>query len=183
MCEPVTAAAVASAASSAGTAVAGLSTLQTVGLAASAVSGIVGAYGTYQQGQTNAEIANANAKTAEYAAQDALRRADKDAEAVQRRTAQMVGAQRAGFAAKGLDISDGTPADVIDQTNFFGVADAGTARYNGKVEAYNDRSRAAGFSAQAQAAQSNGIYGAAGSLLTSAGAVSDRWNTYTRKVY
>lgn len=124
------------------------------------------------------KVAQNNATTAGYAAADATRRGDLEAQRVQRQTAQMVGQQRAGYAAKGLDITEGTPADVIDQTNFFGAADAKTARYNGQVDAWGKQVQAQNFSSQAGAASYNGQQAATGDLMSGASAVAGQWYMY-----
>lgn len=130
------------------------------------------------QADYTSQVARNNATMAEYAAQDAQRRGELEAQRVQRQTSQLVGAQRAGYAARGLDITDGTPGDVIDQTNFFGSADAATARYNAKLDAYGKRVQAQNYRGQADAAQYNGGMAMAGSFLSGAGAVSDKWYQY-----
>jgi hypothetical protein len=136
-----------------------------------------------QQDQANYEaaVARNNQQIATNNAADATRRAELEAQRVSRNAASTVGSQRAAFAAKGLDISDGTPGDIIDQTNFFGKVDTETARYNGKVEAWNKLSQASNYGAQAKAssAKADGL-GTSG-LLSGAGAVSDKWYQYSVK--
>jgi len=133
------------------------------------------------QASYNAQVARNNAVIAGYAADDAQRRGDLEANRVQRQTSQMVGSQRAGFAAKGLDISDGTPGDIIDQTNFFGKIDSDTARYNGRLEAYGKRVQAQNFNSSAGAAEYNGKMAATGDLLSGASSVAGNWYQYTKK--
>lgn len=135
--------------------------------------------------RNNAQIARNNATAAEYAATDAQRRGDLEAQRVARQTSQMIGSQRASYAAKGVDISDGTPADIIDQANFFGNVDSATARYNGKMDAYGKRvnaqnfnSQASGYDSAASAADYNGRQAATGDLLSGAGSVSAGWYSY-----
>lgn len=132
------------------------------------------------QGQADytSQVNRNNAKTAEYAAADAARRGELDAQRVQRNTSQMVGAQRAGYAAKGLDVSEGTPGDVIDQTNFFGQADANTARYNAKLDAYGKTVQAQNFNSAAGAASYNGSQAVTGDLLSGASSVANSWYMY-----
>jgi hypothetical protein len=80
-----------------------------------------------------------------------------------------------------MDISEGTPGDIIDQTNFFGQTDANTARYNGKVEAWQKQTQAQNFGAQADAASSRAGSAMTSSLLTSGAMVADRWMPSSRR--
>lgn len=150
----------------------------TIAIAATMASTAMQMKAASDQADYTSQVNRNNAKTAEYAAVDAQRRGELEAQAVQRRTSQMVGQQRAGYAAKGLDITEGTPGDVIDQTNFFGQADAKTARYNASLDAYGKRVQSQNFSSAANAAQVNGQNAMAGSLLSGAASVSDKWYAY-----
>ena len=138
------------------------------------------AQGQAKQDQANYEagVARNNQKTAEFAAQDALRRGDIEAGRVQRNANSVLGSQRASFAAKGLDLHDGTPGDIMDQTNFFGKIDAESARYNGKVEAWQKQSQANNFGAQASAASSRAGSAMTESLLSAGTSVASNWYSY-----
>ena len=125
-----------------------------------------------------AGVARNNATMADYAATDAQRRGDLEAQPGLRQTAQRVGAPRAGYAAKGRDLADGTPGEVIEQTNFFGKADSATARYNGALDAYGKKVQGQNFRSQADAAEYNGRTAVAGDLLSGASAVAGHWAQY-----
>ena len=152
----------------------------TIAMAITAAAAGASAYGQYQQGKTNQKIANNNAVVAEYQAQDAQRRGEEEAQAARRQAQQLAGAQRATMASRGLDISDGTPADILDQTDFFGAEDARIARANAAKEAWALRARKGGFEAEGRAARSAGNWGATGSLLGGAASVSGQWANYNR---
>lgn len=154
-----------------------LSTAQTVNLGLSAASGLAGAASAYQSARTQKAIAEANAATAEQNAQDALARGEKDAQAVRRQGQQVVGAQRAAYSARGLDISEGTPADVIDQTDFFGQSDAATARTNARREARTYRAQGSNF--QAEAGTLNPWLQGGSALLGASGNVASKWYQYS----
>ena len=100
MCEPVTLGLIAGAATSFGAVgagatvagvagatatTAGLTALQAIALGASVGGTVMSAGSAYQQSQANKQIAQNNATVAEYQAQDAQRRGEDDAQAVQRR--------------------------------------------------------------------------------------------------
>lgn len=153
----------------------------TIALVATAAAGTFSAVSAYQQGQVNKQIANNNAKMAEYAAQDAQRKGELDAQMVQRKASQLSGTQRSMMASRGLDISSGTPAELLDQTDFFGQTDANTARFNASQDAWAYKAEAQDLRSQGKWAARNANTQAFASLLGTTGAVADKWSTYTRK--
>lgn len=157
---------------------------------ASGVGTVVSAYGQMQasQAQKNAYEYQAainanNAKVAEWQAQDAIRRG-QDAEIDQRRkTAALKGSQRASLAARGLDISEGSALNILTDTDYLGEIDALTIRSNAdkqawaaRVQGNNDMANAELLSMRADA--ENPLMEGAGTLLTGAGGVADRWYRY-----
>lgn len=152
----------------------------TIALIATAASTVVGAYGQYQQGQAANDAAKYNAKMSEYAAQDAQRRGEEEAAAIQRKAASLKSSQRASQAAKGLDVSYGTAGDLQDQTDFFGQMDASTARSNAAQQAWNYRAQGTLARAEGRSAAYQGMLGATGTLLSGAGQVASKWPTKTK---
>jgi hypothetical protein len=134
-----------------------------------------------QQSRAAEATARNNATMAEYAAQDAQRRGEEEAAAVQRKGAATKSAQRVSLASRGLDLTYGTAADLQDQTDFFTQSDVATTRTNAQREAWNMRARGQAQLAQGRADALNSMYGAAGSLLSGGGQVADKWYTYTRR--
>lgn len=189
MCEPVTLGLLASAAAGIGTGTAAgaaalgmgaaLTTTQAIALAATVGSSVMAAGAAYQQGQVAKKTAENNAKSAEYAAQDAIQRGEEEAIQVQRKGAALKSAQRVSMAAKGLDLTYGTAADLQDQTDFFTQSDVATTRTNAQRDAWSMRSRGQAMLQQGKADAMNGMYQAAGSLLGGAGQVAGKWYTYT----
>lgn len=126
------------------------------------------------------QTARNNAIMADYAAQDAQRRGEEEALAVRRKGAAVKSAQQAAQAAKGLDISYGTAADLADQTDFFNQSDVATTRTNAAREAWNLRAQGQQALAKGKADAMNAQAQAFGSLLGGAAQVSDKWYTYTK---
>lgn len=184
MCIPMLAAAVASAGSAAA---AGGSFLAANSGLFSLLGAGVSAVGAYQQSQGqkqaakyDAAVAAANAKTAEFKAEDAQDRALRDAETIGRQQAAMRGKQRAVMATNGLDLSSGTPQGLQDATDYYGLQDQKTAVDNGETEAWGLRTQRDNFNTEAQMqrnrAKSISPFGAlATSLLGSASTISSRW--------
>lgn len=169
MCEPTTIAAIATYAG------ASAETAATIGTVGSIASVGLGAVGAYQQGQMANAMAKANAAEAERAAQDAKTRGEKDAQEARRNAGLTIGAQRASLAQRGLDLEGGTPADLIDQTDFFGQVDQAEARTNARRVARGYQVQAADYRAQGAAAARNGNLTAFSTLLGGAGKVADKW--------
>jgi hypothetical protein len=96
-------------------------------------------------------------------AADVLERGAEDELAYRRDLAQILGAQRATFAAQGVDVGFGTAKMIADETRQFGEEDAMMIRENAIREAWGIRQSAAG---QARAMR----WGAAASFVGAAGA-------------
>jgi hypothetical protein len=141
----------------------------------------VSAKASYDQGQVAKQVGRNNATMAEYAAQDAQKRGEEDAAAIQRKGAALKSAQRVSLAARGLDLGYGTAADLQDQTDFFTQSDVATTRTNAGRDAWSMRARGQQAVFEGNAAARNANMQAAGSLLSGAGQVSDKWNTYSKK--
>lgn len=152
----------------------------TIALIATATAGAMSAKASYDQGQVAKQVGRNNATMAEYAAQDAQRRGEEDAAAIQRKGAALKSAQRVSLAAKGLDLGYGTAADLQDQTDFFTQSDVATTRTNAAREAWNMRARGQQAMFEGNAAARNANMQAAGSLLGGAGQVADKWYTYKK---
>ena len=155
--------------------------LQIASIGFGAISAIQSAQAANAQADYNTAVANNNAKLAEYQAEDAQRRGEEEAIAVQRKAAGLKSAQRATMAARGLDLTGGTPQGLLDQTDYFAQVDTGTVRSNADKEAYakqvqasNSRTEAVAF----QAGKRSPLMAGATSLLASASMVDSKWNTY-----
>lgn len=147
-----------------------------VSVGTGAVSAIVGAVGTYVSVSTNKKVAEHNADIAEIQAQDAIKRGEKDAIKTRQQGNQVLGAQRAAFAARGLDLQAGTAGDLLDQTAFFSLTDQATDRRNAANEAWAKRAQSANFEAEGKSL--NPALSSAGSALGGASSVADKWYKY-----
>lgn len=177
MCEPITAA-LSAAASSASAAIGSMGWMQGISLGTTVLGGITSANAARQEGAIAQQVANNNATIMEYQATDAKRRADEEAIAIRRKASQLSGTQRAAMAARGLDLTGGTPAQLLGETDFFGEQDVQTARYNGEVEAWGKRASASNTRAGGAAAAAAGRTQAFSTLLTTGGSVAEKWYRY-----
>lgn len=147
-----------------------------ISLGLSAAGAATSAIGAYQQAKTASKVAERNAKIADMQAEDALRRGEVEAADLRRRVAATKSSQRVALAARGLDLTYGTAADLQDQTDFFGESDVATIRTNARKEAWARRSQGANF--QAEALSSRPWLSAGSTLLAGAGQVADKWYAY-----
>lgn len=153
-------------------------TIAAIGLSAASTAMSVKA--ARDQGKVAAAVGRNNATMAEYAAQDAQRRGEEEAAAIQRKGAALKSSQRVSLAAKGLDIGYGTAADLQDQTDFFTQSDVATTRYNAKREAWSMRAQGQQALAMGEAERRNANLQATASLLEGASSVAGKWSSYKK---
>lgn len=139
------------------------------------------AYYAYQ-----GQVARNNQILAERQSNLVLAAGESQEAAHRRKVAQVKGAQAAGLSASGVAITEGTSAlDILGDTAALGELDAMTIRNNAKNEAYGIRLQALQYGRQAEfmdtasAAQID-FLGPAGSLMETAGTVSDKWYRHKR---
>lgn len=138
---------------------------------AMAVVAGISAYTTYDAKKSAKDQANYNAQVSELEAQDARRAGDEEAAKLRRQNAQLAGAQRAGFSAKGIDFETGSAGDALDQTDFFSQVDQSTAKTNAAKQAWALRAKKKGYEYEA-AVQRPGF----SSLLAGASSVASMWS-------
>lgn len=149
--------------------------MQTLSLIGQVGSGVMSFVSAQNQASAMEQVARNNQKMAEYQAQDAQRRGEEEAQAAQRRARGLLGTQRSMMAARGLDLTSGTPAELQMQTEMFGEQDVATSRLNAAREAWAVRADAANQSANARIQARAMRAGAVGSLIGAGGAVADKW--------
>ena len=147
-------------------------------IALSAVSAATAAYAGYTQAQTSKKIAEHNADVANIEAKDALARGEKAKIDARKRGSMIEGQQRTALASRGLDLSEGSPIDILGQTSFFTQSDINIAGTNAKKEAWARQSQAANY--QMSADGTNPGLTLAGGLLSGASSVADRWKQYKK---
>jgi len=95
------------------------------------------AEGIYQQG-----MSKINARRAEIAAEETLRKGDKDASDYSKQVKELTGSQKASLAAQGIDLGFGTASDVVAITEEQGIENIKTIKNNAFREAMGYRTRA-----------------------------------------
>jgi hypothetical protein len=146
----------------------------------SAFSAFMGVIAQKQALRTQADIAQINAEASERQAQQRLAVGQREEQRSMLATANLKGRQRTGYAARNIDLGEGSAAQVLASTDVMGKIDANTIAANAVRDAWGYRTQATNYSNQA--AQSRGAAGAMSpalavgtSLLSSAATVSERW--------
>lgn len=160
-------------------------------MALAALSTVVGAMGQVQQAQAqaaaakyNAKVQKMNARVAERRAVDAIERGGIEEQRKRMEVARIKGQQQAAMAANGVDLSFGSPLDVMVDTAVMGELDALMIRSNAYREAYDHKVNAANHRAGAQmsrleanSALTGGYLGAAGTVLSGVGQMYKDYKT------
>jgi len=159
----------------------------TIMLAVSAVGAGMTAVSAYNNSQAQKSsllyqgaVAENNAKTIEYQAQDVERRGQQDLINARRENDRLKGAQRATMAARGLDLTEGTPATLLQDTDYFGAVDQANIKNTTAKNAWATRVGAQNSASDAtmlnnKAGSISPGMAATTSLMTSAGSVASSW--------
>ncbi len=162
------------------------------GLATQGIGALVGLMGAYasvgaQQRQLRfqAQLAQLNAQTSERNAESVLNAGQRSEQRSMIATANLKSTQQASLAANGIDLGEGSAANVLTSTDVLGKIDANTIAANAVREAWGYRTQ--GTSYQIDAIQRNsaadGLSAAQGgfsSLLGGAGQVAQGWYQLNR---
>lgn len=152
-----------------------------------AIGGYTASRTRQEVGNYQAAVARNNAAFASAQAADAKERGDLAASDVARRSGALQSRQAAAMAARGLDITTGSPDAILNDTSFFGEYDQRRTRSNAAREAYGFEVRAGNFQGDAAAYQAgadaenpllSAAMGGGGSLLSSGNLVSPKWYGY-----
>ena len=100
-----------------------------------------------------AKVAESNVKLATNQANDAMARTKEEQQRSFRKTAQLVGSQRAAMAANGIELGFGTAVDTIGDSKRIGQEEVNIIGRSGAREAMGYDIDAANYSAKADAAR------------------------------
>lgn len=160
-------------------------TMQVSGAASSAVGAYYSAKSTKASLNLQADLADINARMSESAAQSTLLTGQRQEQQSRIATANLKGTQRASMAANGIDLGEGTAAQVLTSTDVLGEVDAATIQANAlhaawgyRAQGVNQTNQAAMSRAAADAVSPN--TGAFTSLLGSAGSVAASWYSMSK---
>jgi hypothetical protein len=131
----------------------------------------LGAYGAFKQSkaekkageasraaaESGAQLSDFNAAVADIQAKDAVERGIDEASRFRQGVRTLVGSQRAGLAAQGVDVGFGSAADVQADAAFLGELDALTIETNAKREAWGFTVEAADARKRAEIQRREGV--------------------------
>jgi hypothetical protein len=173
---------------------AGLTTLALLALSAADTAGKYvdqrrGAGAAVRQGDYEGDILDQNAGLAQQQAADSLARG-REAEGRQRAQGrQLAGAQRAAFAASGVEIDSGSAADVMANDHALDELDAMTIRNNAAREAWGYQVQSNDYRRQADLARMSGRETASSlrsqsvsTLLTGAGSLASIYASAPKRI-
>lgn len=151
-----------------------------IGLVMSMVSAIGGAMAAKDAGEAQKNATEYNAKVMEAQAQSEREAATFEETRQREQAAKMRARQRVAYLASGVDLSEGTPLEVLGAQAGEMEMDAMAIRYNGEVKARQSESQAGIYRVQGQQAQKAGMINAGSSLLTGFGSAATLiMNKYT----
>lgn len=144
----------------------------TIALVATTVATVGQGYAAKQQGKYEQGVQNYNARRLENEAIQ-TRNVGTEQELAQReKTAQLISAQRAQIGASGLALGSGSPAALLEDSQFQGEVDALRIRSNFQQQAQSLDDQAELSRAQGAAARQAGNNAFTGSLLSAAAGVA-----------
>lgn len=155
-------------------------TLQVGGAAIQVIGAISSAMSTRLALKGAAQIAEINAGVAERAAQQEMSRGQDLIAAATERAGQVKSAQRASMAANGIDLGEGSAAEVLTTTDMVKEHDMQTIQANAVRAAWGHRVDATSLTNQARTAQAGAdstspLMAGTSSLLSSAGQIAGSW--------
>ena len=169
-------------------------TISIVGVAAAVVGAGVSAVGAIQQANAssasasyNAEVAANNQKAADASAQQALQEGQVEQQQKAYQEDVLVGQQKAGLAANGIDVGSGSAVDLLSDTKAAGELDQLTLLNNAARTSAGFTNQGINYGNQAnineaasQASLTGGELGATADIIKGSGAVASTWYNYTK---
>ena len=131
-----------------------------------------------KQADYNEAVAKNEATMAEYKAQDALERGTLAEKQKRLQTQKLIGAQKAGIAASGFTIGEGSAEDMLVDTEALGEEDVFAIRSNAAREAWSFRVSGTNALSQAGADSIAARNRNINTILSGGSRVADKWYKY-----
>ena len=159
--------------------------MQATGAAANTVGAYYGAKSQKASLEFQAQLDDINARLAESSAQTILFQGQREEQRSRLQTAQVKSAQRVALAANGVDLTEGSAAEMLTSTDVMGEVDANTIHANAVRAAWGQRSQATNMQIDAMGKRTaaraiNPNMAAASTLLNGATQVASSWYTGTK---
>ena len=147
-----------------------------------AIGDLLGGSQQKQAANDQANVMDSNAHLGELEAANALARGYVQSNGIYRGAMGVTSGQSMAAAGSGLDMNNGMPSNLFDDTTYLSSLDAHTAQRNARLQYNQGMDQAAIMRQQAnnvrksgQVAQTQSMFGAAGSLATGG---LQAWNNY-----
>lgn len=153
------------------------------------VSGAVGSYYSAKSQASSlkfqSDMAGVNARIAELGAQSELMKGERQVGALTMKAGQVKSSQRAAMAANGIDLGEGSAAEIQASTDIMKEIDVNTLQANAVRSAWGIRTQVSNYQNEALMARAGAdsispFASAATSMLGSAGGVSSSWYNYIK---
>ena len=145
---------------------------------ANAFGSVTKAGAQYSSGQYNAAVARNNQSIANSNADLAVFKGQRESQISEERTAQTIGAERAGYGANGVLVNSPTAMRTQADTARIGAMDAQTIQQNAQRSAWGYKMQGQTYGEQAQLDQQEGTFGAMSSLIGGGSNFADKWNIF-----
>ncbi len=145
------------------------------------IQGVLSVDSGIQQGIADKKQADANTAQANEAGADSLRRGGVDAGAAASAGSRLEAEQKVAYSVSGVDATVGTAADVQEETASKARLNALTIENNAAREAWGYKAHGLAFQTQAGINSSRNNRAIAGSVIGTAGAAVNVWNSNRSK--
>ena len=166
-----------------------------IAIGTTALGGILGAVGNVREGRAlkeqvtfQAAVLRNNKAIALLGAKQAIEEGKLAAQQRQIQVGQIIGQQRASFAGRGVVVDQDTAFDLLLDAVRIGKLDEIAIQTNAEREALALKMQGASFETQARLAEAKGkaaaeagIFGAAGTILKTAGSVAEKWGVFSKR--
>ena len=166
-----------------------------ISIATTAIGGVVGAIGSVREGKAlerqatfQAAVLRNNKLLTDIKTKEVLEEGAIAQQQRQLQVGQIIGEQRASFAGRGVTVDEDTAFDLLLDAVRIGKLDEIAIQTNADREALALKMQGASFETQARlaeakgaAAKEAGLFGAAGTLLSTAGKVASKWAVFSKR--
>jgi len=150
-----------------------------IGAVAAVAGAGVSAYASYEQGQQQEQVAEANARRAEYEAEQEKKAAEVRAARYKREAERRMSAMRAGYAASGVATTEGTPLLVLMESAEEAALDELRIKRGGEHTAWGLLQEANIQRIAGKGAVARGTWGAGATLLTGASRAASQYSRWS----
>lgn len=147
-----------------------------IALAATTIGTGVSMVGSIMKGKREADAAKAQAKLSDYQAEAEIKRGDAEERDMRRRASQLVGKQRAAYAAAGVRLT-GSPLLVMAETLQDSEKDILSLQKETDAKALSYKIQSSIFQDTASTAKTSSYFGAGTTLLTGIGSGIQTWKS------